>query len=215
MSRLHDPKNIEYVKAHYADTCTKQIAKKLNLRISQVYNIAFRFGLTKSESYHEKGLSGRINKGEHIGKSHQFKKGHIPFNKGKKWKATGRAIETQFKKGHEPHNTKYDGHERISKDGYVEIRVSKGVYKLKHRVVWESVNGAVPKGMCLVFKDKNKQNISIENLEIITRKENMLRNTIHRYSEELKPIVKLIGKLKNKAHEKSNRRPKKSPVCAA
>jgi len=140
----------------------------------------------------------------------QFTKGHATFNKGKKMKdyvsheAMARISKTQFKKGQIPHNTKYDGFERISKDGYIEIRVSRGKYQLKHRVVWESVNGAIPKNMILVFKDGNKKNIVLENLELITRQQNMDRNTIHRYPKELKHVIKLSRKIKRKLNEKLN-----------
>lgn len=40
-----------------------------------------------------------------------------------------------------------------------------------HVVVWEEANGPVPKGMIVVFKDGDTMNVTLENLEIITRQE--------------------------------------------
>ena len=70
-----------------------------------------------------------------------------------------------FKKGNEPHNTKYNGYERISKDGYVEVRVAKGVFKCKHRILWEEHFGEIEDGMNIIFKDGDPMNIVIENLK--------------------------------------------------
>lgn len=95
-------------------------------------------------------------------------------------------------------------HERISKDGYVEIRIRKGKYVLKHRHVWEQANGKVPKGYIVVFKDRNQNNIVVENLELISREENMQRNTIHRFPYELKSTIRLVNKLKRTINEKQD-----------
>ena len=130
-----------------------------------------------------------------------IKKGSVSFNKGKKQSeymsaaAIKRTKATRFKNGHEPRNIKYDGHERVSKDGYVEMRIKKGKYVLKHRHVWEQKKGVIPKGMVITFKDGNKQNIKISNLKMITLKENMLRNTLHNLPKPLAYILQLRGAL--------------------
>lgn len=82
----------------------------------------------------------------------------------------------QFTHGHKPHNIKFDGYERISKDGYIEIRVSEGDFRLKHRLIWEKHHGTIPKGFNVVFKDRNRQNTEISNLELISNAELCLRN---------------------------------------
>jgi hypothetical protein len=113
----------------------------------------------------------------------RFKKGDTPPNKGVKmteWMAPEmieRIKATQFKKGNSPHNTKFDGAERICKDGYIEIRVRKGKYVHKHRHEWEKVNGTIPEGLILVCKTENKLNSHPDNWELITRVENMNRNS--------------------------------------
>lgn len=131
----------------------------------------------------------------------RFSKGHTSFNKGKKQaeymsrSAIAKTKKTRFKKGQIPHNTKFDGHERITKDGYIEIRVKQGKYVLKHRLVWEQENGKIPAGHCLWFLDGNAQNCSVDNLELITRAENMKRNTIHNYPAEIVQVTQLRGAL--------------------
>lgn len=131
----------------------------------------------------------------------RFKKGQKSHNKGKRQKDYMRPemIEktkaTRFKKGSVPHNTRYNGHERITKDGYVEIRVRRGKYRLKHLWLWEKKNGPLPKSHCLRCMDGNIKNTAPENWELITRAENMKLNTIHRYPEEVKTSIRLVNKL--------------------
>lgn len=109
-----------------------------------------------------------------------------------------RINSSHFKKGHVPHNANYDGHERLTKDGYVEIRVSKGNYVLKHRFEWELVNGKVPEGYCLKCKTDDITNTSPCNWKLITRIENMVRNSKYVYPEEFIPTIVLVNQLKNK-----------------
>ncbi|KOY84265.1 hypothetical protein AD998_21925, partial [bacterium 336/3] len=126
----------------YSSTSNKEIAELLNVKPCVVKNIAYDLGLRKVDY-----------------QPTTFKKGNIPKNKGLKQVdyMTPEAIEktkaTRFKKGNEPHNTNYNGHERISKDGYVEVRITKGKYVLKHRLVWQQANGPIPKNHIIVFKD--------------------------------------------------------------
>lgn len=109
-----------------------------------------------------------------------------------------RPNSSHFKKGNVPHNSNYNGHERITKDGYVEIRVSKGDYRLKHRIEWENKYGEVPSGYCLKCKSGDITDTSPENWKLITRIENMIRNSKYQYPEEFIPSVVLVNQLKTK-----------------
>lgn len=127
----------------------------------------------------------------------RFKKGNIPHNKGKHTPTVGRMGETQFKKGNLPHNTKPIGYERITKDGYIEVKVMERPnrktgernFKAKHHLVWEETHGPIPKGYKITFLDGNKQNCSIENLALITNAEHLemtrrdLRSTNSNFTE--------------------------------
>lgn len=111
----------------------------------------------------------------------RFKKGHIPANKGTHPPTVGRMAQTQFKKGGLPPNTKPIGYERITKDGYIEVKVKmrpshpncNDNFKGKHLIVWEEAHGPIPKGYKITFLDGNRQNCSLENLALITNAEHL------------------------------------------
>jgi len=190
----------------YADNYTIEIATKLNRSLSSVFAQANLMRLKKSPSFLKMELQKQAERLKIIGVNSRYSKGHLPVNKGKQMPEAvyEKAKLTMFKKGNQPHNTKYNGHERISKDGYLEMRIDKGKYVLKHRHVWEQSNGKISEGYIIVFKDKNPMNIALDNLELITKKENMQRNSIHRFPTELKSTIKLVNKLKRSIHEKQD-----------
>lgn len=111
-----------------------------------------------------------------------FKKGHKPHNKGKKREdyITGIALENckkgMYKKGHTPHNYIEIGSERLTKDGYVELKIDRYKWVLKHRYIYEKKYGEIPKGYCVIFLDHNKYNFDISNLKMISIKERSIMN---------------------------------------
>lgn len=164
----------------------------------------------------------RKRKGWKTGRTGCFEKGQEPFNKGKPHPTRGRAGETQFKRGQLPHNTHYLGHERVSKDGYVEISIAETNphtgfwrrYVLKHRHVWEQVNGPIPADHALKCLDGNKQNTDPSNWEAVPRA--MLPRLAggNRYNRklafddappELRPSILAIAKLEHKARRVRDR----------
>lgn len=164
----------------------------------------------------------RKRRGWRTGRTGQFVPGQAAHNKGQKC-APGKgglhpnAQRTQFRKGALPHNTKYLGHERISKDGYVEISIAQRNphtgfsrrYVLKHRWEWEQRHGPVPKGMVLKCLDGDKTNTAPENWELIPRAAMPFLNG-HRgfdydqLSPELRPYALSIAKLRAKARERAD-----------
>ena len=166
---------------------------------------------------HIKALCTR--RGWKTGRDGCFKPGAVPANKGKKMPYNANSARTQFKKGQVPRNTKYLGHERVSKDGYVEISIAETNphtgfhrrYVLKHRYLWEQKNGKVPNGMCLKAMDGNRQNTDPDNWELIPRGVNARLNgrwspRLEEVAPELRPTVLTLAKLKQGVKEKS--RPK-------
>ncbi|MNN30638.1 hypothetical protein D3C81_1442920 [compost metagenome] len=74
-------------------------------------------------------------------------------------------------------------------------------------MLWEQHHGQVPAGLILVFRDRNKQNIQLDNLELITRAENCRRNSIHRYPPELKDVIRLQKKLERTIRKRRDEEP--------
>jgi hypothetical protein len=162
----------------------------------------------------------RKRKGWSTGRTGCFVKGQKPPNKGKKC-APGRggrhpnSRKTQFKKGQLPHNTNFAGHERVSKDGYVEISVNETNphtgyerrYVLKHRWLWEAANGPVPEGMALKCRGE-RTNTDPANWELVSRA--LLPRLNGRFGRgydeaptELKPVIMAVAKLEHRARERA------------
>ncbi|MEO1892689.1 MAG: HNH endonuclease signature motif containing protein [Alcanivorax sp.] len=191
---------------NYPDSLTADIARRLGRTNSSVYQRAQLLGLKKSEAFLSSEAAGRTNLLE-AGKKHRFHADQTPWNAGKKgWQAGGRAKETQFKKGRRPHTWNPVGHERLTKDGYLQRKVADTGctprdYRMVHHLVWEEAGGEIPPGHVLVFRNGNKRDIRPENLELITRAENARRNSIHRYPPELRAAMRAAGKLRRKIQE--------------
>lgn len=110
-------------------------------------------------------------------------KGEPPFNKGLKQSefmnkySIENSKKTRFKKGHEGYGGKKIGSEKKDKDGYTLIKVGKRNWELKHRYIWEREFGEIPNNSVIIFADKNRNNVSLDNLLMITRGEMLVMNT--------------------------------------
>ncbi len=192
-SKKYTPKELQYLIKFYPDTSTKKMAKKLGRSVEALNQKASRLGIKKSKKY--------ISEHPRCTRT-QFKKGQLSKNKGKKWadfmseEGMDASKKTQFKKGHTPHNHKVVGHERITKDDYVEVKIREpNVFVLKHRLIYEQKKGAIPPGYNIIFLDGNRRNFNIDNLKCVSNEELMNQNTIHRYPLELKKAIRLNNKL--------------------
>lgn len=192
--------DIEYVKEHYPFSPTEAIALHLNCSLYRVYNLAFRLKLKKDAGYLNSPLSGRMMAKDTRGLPTRFPTGHKPWNRGKKGIHIG-GEETQFKAGHLPHNHKPVGSVRKQVDGYWYIKVEEPKkWVALHQKNWIEVNGHIPEGKFLKFKDGNLDNCDASNLYLSDRANNMKDNTIHRYPPELKSAIKALSKLKKQIH---------------
>lgn len=193
---------LDLVRRYYADVPTAGLATLLQRTPSSVYQVAYKLKLQKSDAFFAGMQSGRINGHTAASIACRFPKGHVPYNKGMLGRpSTGRMAETQFKKGQKPHGWKPVGSFRYSKEGYLQKKISdtgmtRRDFRPVHHLVWQEKHGAIPAGHVVVFRDRNKANIVIDNLECISFAENMRRNTIHRYGPEIKSAMRSVGKLK-------------------
>ena len=174
--RVWSPEKRQKLRVLYPDHTNLEIASILGSTESAVSGMAFKLKLRKSAEF----LFEHSSKGF-------FSKGHQPMNKA-----------TRFKKGCIPKNHKEVGYERVNRDGYIEVKTAEpNVFELKHRLVWIEYNGEIPPGYNIQFKDGNRQNVSIENLYMISRSEQLKKeNSLYaRYPEDVQYLIKLKGAL--------------------
>jgi hypothetical protein len=122
-----------------------------------------------------------INKRREI---NMFRGGQIPPNKGRKQTEymSKEAIEstkaTRFKTGQIPKNHKPIGYERITVDGYTEVKFAEpNVFKLKHHIAYEYYNNIVLTSKDIIrFRDGNKKNFNAENLIKVDNANHLFEN---------------------------------------
>lgn len=187
---------IAYLREVYADTPTAYIARNLVLSVHQIYSKANHLGLNKSAEFLKTPDSGRLMRGSSVGQSGRFLPGLSPWNKGMKGLDIG-GKATRFKKGRLPHTWKPIGSERVS-EGYLQRKLTETGYPPRdwvcvHHIVWREAGRDIPQGHVLVFKDNNRRNFALDNLELISRRELMLRNTVHNYGPEVAQLMQLRG----------------------
>lgn len=179
--------------------------------LREQFNKKFGYNLSESAIANRKnklGLSSGIKGG-------QFQKGSVPFNKGKKQKdymseeAINKTKNTRFKKGNISHNHRPVGSERITIDGYIEIKVAEpNKWKTKAVVIYEEKYGKIPKGHKVIYLDGNRQNLDVSNLKVISSAEELIMNSNNlRYSnKELTESGCLVAKIINKRRKLKNDR---------
>ena len=219
---------IELLKVCYEDTPTSELAELLGRPIRGVWLKAQQIGVGKSLECIAEMSRQKMLDPNHPARKHQIKPGNVPRNKGVKSPGVshGRMSATQFKKGQRSINWMPIGATRKC-DGYVLVKVSdipKVPYFVNwlplHILLWEEKHGPVKPGHVVRFKDGNKENIDITNLESISRADLARRNSIHNMPPELKQVIQLNGALKRRlrtleernAQKKQDVRSERSPV---
>jgi hypothetical protein len=206
--RFWSDEQVEILRAHYPHEATWKTARRVKRPVGRVYQKAIKLGLRKTDEYLASPDACRLRRGDEIGKPYRFPPGHVPANKGLRrpgW-APGRMAATQFRKGERSgkaaaHHMPVGSTRMV--EGYVMLKVADVPnvpytvnWKLLHILNWERVNACpLPAGHCLWFRDGNRQNVEASNLELITRAENMRRNTLHRYPKAIKRAIQMRGAL--------------------
>lgn len=188
MRQMWDSESEKLLRELYPDTPTVDLVAVFGRSVTKIHQKANRMELRKSEAFLKGPHSGRLD--GIIGTESRFQKQMPGWNKGRKQtdymsaENIARTAATRFKKGQDPHNTVPIGHVRITQDGYMEMKVrhdKSGKNKnfvLVQRLVYEKHFGVIPVGGIIEFRDGNPLNVSPENLELKTRRENMIRNSV-------------------------------------
>lgn len=147
---------------------------RYNQELADLFNQKFNTNIT-SRTIKSYKANNKLNSGL----TGKFRKGQTAHNKGKKMpkEVYEKVKHTMFAKGNVPPNHRPVGSERISKDGYIEVKVAEpNKWRLKQRVVYEEAKGKIPEGCTIIFLDGNKRNFDIDNLRCITRSELLYLN---------------------------------------
>lgn len=116
-----------------------------------------------------------------------FKKGSIPVNKDTK--GLTKRNKTSFGFGNRPINTKKVGtiSTRKDKNGslYMHIKIEEpNKWQMLHVYIYEHKHGKIPKGYCVIFKDKNTLNTRLDNLMLVSRDELLRLNQKYAHIDE-------------------------------
>lgn len=205
---------LNLLRSMYPECHTADVAEWIGRTVGQCYQAAAAHGLKKSAEYLASDCAARIKRGHQneAMKASRFQLGLTPWNKGRDSRETGtghhpNTRRTQFAKGrmaHEARNYVPIGSLRVSKDGYLERKLTDdpSIYPARrwvavHRIVWEQANGPIPAGHIVVFRLRMKttvpDEVTADRLECITRAENARRNHPRSRSPELGRLVQLKG----------------------
>lgn len=185
----YTPEQLDYIKSN-CNLGRKELTIDVNLIFLTDFTVAQISGLCKRNKWN-------------TGRTGCFEKGDKPWNTGTK--GVCKPNSGNFKSGQVSWNKKPVGYERIcSKDGYVIVKVAEpNVFKLKHRIVWEKLNGPIPDGQVVAFKNMDKTDCRIENLMLMTKAE-MVRYSQNFYNlanSETNETCLLMAKVKAKSHQ--------------
>lgn len=192
MVHKYTEEQVEYI--------TKNVKGKGNAELTKMFNDYFKLNLTigqirgfKKNRKLSSGLDGR------------FIKGQEPWNKGEKKSWVG-GEATQFKKGRMPHNYMPVGSVRVNSDGYADVKIADpNVWKAKHILIWEKHNGPKPEGSAILFGDRNKKNLDINNLILVTKEQLLIMNNNELIQEdtELTKTGVIIAEIESKVWERN------------
>lgn len=128
------------------------------------------------------GIKSGVN---HKSNAGGFKKGHQPWNKGRKLSDNlKQRITHKFQKGHTPANTvpvgtiTYRPNANKGRGEYY-IKTAHRQYQQYHRWLWEQVYGPIAARHIIYFKDGNHCNVTISNLGMMSQADNARRNNGH------------------------------------
>ena len=198
MAHKYTPEQLEFIRWEIKRITWNDLSVKFNETFGT--NLSYKALATTGKRY-----------GIKSGRTGQFKKGHQPWNKGKKGISYEGMRLTQFKKGNKPHNWVPIGTERISKKGYIQIKIQEGKsqknWKAKHILIWEDAHGPVPKGHVVIFGDRNKRNFDLDNLILVSRAQlaRMNQNNLIQDDADLTKTGIIIADLYGKIGERKKK----------
>jgi hypothetical protein len=121
---------------------------------------------------------------------------------------------TQFKADHSPHNTVPIGTETVRSDGYVWVKrwddrtPARMNWTSKHQAVYEAAHGPIPDGHIVRFRNADRTDFALENLECVSRAEHAATKGLH----SLPPEIVQVHQLRGAITRQINKRQPPAPV---
>jgi len=168
---------IEFIRKNAYGTDSKKLTEMLN----QTFNTNYKVSSIAALRYANGFKSYITNHGKRSSIATEFKKGHVPFNKG--LKGVHYSPQSEFKIGHRPVNTQPIGTIKMRDDGYLWIKLaetkpSRFGWKQVHRYNYEKKHGLIPPGNKIIFLDGNRNNCEIDNLLLVSAGEHQVMNKL-------------------------------------
>jgi hypothetical protein len=206
--KIWTPEEDERLRALYPTMLNAALAIVFQCREQQVTSRAYRLDppLYKDPEFLRQTWNEAARRRKVLGeKGGQFQPGQKPWNHGMKGWTNPGGERTQFKPGNLPQTWVPVGTRSTDDAGYWKEKIADpNVWRYCHRMIWEQHHGPIPPGGIVIFRNKNKDDLDIENLELIDRSEHCRRNSIHRYPAALKHVMHLTKKLNRMIEEKTD-----------
>lgn len=205
MGRRWTELDIDQLRKLYPRFTCLAVARTLDRTECAIYGMAKKLGIAKPPG--AAAEAGRRGARHPRAIATQFQPGLTPWNKGSHYAAGGRSAETRFKPGAVPPNYKPVGSERVC-DGYLQRKLTDTGYPPRdwvpvHHIVWREAGREIPTAHALVFRDGNRRNFAIDNLELVSRGDLMRRNTRHKLPPEINDLISLRAALVRKINRRA------------
>lgn len=191
--KRYTPEQIEYIRSIASGRTSQEIMDLFNNTFGEERSLrSIRCIMSRN------GIRNKMQ-----GHATRFEKGQEAWNKGMAGLQLG-GEAGWFPKGHTMHCVPV-GSERMEQ-GFVKIKIAEpSVWTLKHRHLWEQHHGPIPDDHVILFKDNNRENITIENLFMAphTALTSVSRRRIDTEHEEVRPSIFKLAELELKIKELS------------
>jgi hypothetical protein len=216
------PHELQLLRELYPHHHTDLVAAAVGRPAQACYRMASTLGLRKSRECIARVASERTSIPGHGSHQHRFKPGAQAWNKGLRG-ATGTHPNTALHhflpgriQGRAAQLLQPVGAERVNDDGVLQRKISDDAmpphtrWRAVHRLVWEAAHGPVPAGHVVAFRPGMRtvtaDDITTDRLELITRAENMRRNSHHTMlPPEVSRLVQLRGVLSRQINSKARK----------
>lgn len=218
------PEMIRFIKKNWRRMTNAQMAANLKMKVSTVNNKRQRLGLSKMEMQKWTPEQTKFLQANYktIGDKELAKIFNTKWEKKKGWtlkhiekkrmylglkRTPAQILRLKKLQGHAIGTIKTISNKYNNK---ILIIKTKNGYKHYAPILWRQHYGRIPHGYVITFKDGNSQNVTIDNLEMITRQELYLRMSDRKsvFPRAIRNTMKTIKQLNHLIKIKKNERQK-------